>query len=115
MGWLKNRVKPEAGGLEEDGAVSGAVDTESGEHEGQTVDEDLAWATEDIGEMMDNAERMEKAKKDNDERYAEALKVYNEGKPEKPKTSYFLWMLENKDKYKEEYGDLNQRDFVKKL
>ena len=69
--WIKNRVKPEAGGLEEDGAVSGAVDTESREHEpeGQTeVDEDLAWATDDIGELMDNAERMEKAKKDNDER-----------------------------------------------
>ena len=48
-------------------------------------------------------------------RYAEALKVYNDGKPQKPKTSYFLWMLENKDKYKEEYGDLDQRDFVKKL
>ena len=41
--------------------------------------------------------------------------MYNDGKPQKPKTSYFLWMLENKDKYKEEYGDLDQRDFVKKL
>ena len=69
--WLKNRVKPEAGGLGEDGGVSGAVDTEASgdqhEPEGQ-LDEGLAWATDDIGEMMDNAERMEKAKKDNDER-----------------------------------------------